>query len=763
MRIGIRLKLAFFSLFLLAVPLLGYQFIMELDNYLRQGQEQTLIGTARAVATALHERPGLFNKQSSYLTDVKPGMDLYAHSIIDPIQLDGRLADWQEYRELNLDLFYNGKYLLDKNQQGDYQESDLSFSHMVGIYNDYLYAFFEVTDDSVVMRPSDSLRVDRNDHLYIAFTNSAGEYKRYIIANRESGWLNAFELTDNLASHRPARPETQIQGHWRVKQAGRNTRSRGYNIELRIPIAMLNDNIAFAIVDHDKNAESQHVLRIGTADPSNQENLGALLVPSPEIENIIKGLQHSGARVWVIDKHHYKLARSGNITAPATTNNANTNSTNTSNTTAMSSQILDYIEQQWLLPLYYHILINPPEQFVDELENAFTLSGPEIDNALTGTPDTRWRVSNDKKVVIWSAAHPIWINNRVMGAVVVEQTTNSIRSLRNKALEKLFHIILAVIVGSLVSFLFAWRLSSRIRNLRNITETNIDAQGKIIGNMPLSTEKDEIGDLARTFHNAFSKLGHHQQYLEKMASRLSHELRTPIAIVKSSLENLSLRSPNEQSNEYIQRAQDGLDRLSKIFNKMSEASRLEQALIDFDNEPFELTELLKVCLQNYELVYPNRQFVLSLSDDIASTGNHSQTVSLVQMEGSPELFVQMLDKIIANAIDFSPPGSNIYVDLSGKHNAPLLQIINQGEPLPDNMQNQLFDSMVSVRSHEANPSLSAEPITDPHLGIGLYIARIIAEHHGGKISIDNYPASNKNSSPPLPDNINGVVVRIAFY
>jgi len=60
---------------------------------------------------------------------------------------------------------------------------------------------------------------------------------------------------------------------------------------------MLNDNIAFAIVDHDKNAESQHVLRIGTADPSNQENLGALLVPSPEIENIIKGLQRLSTNI----------------------------------------------------------------------------------------------------------------------------------------------------------------------------------------------------------------------------------------------------------------------------------------------------------------------------------------------------------------------------------------------------------------------------------------------------------------------------------
>ena len=82
LRIGIRIKLLFLSLFLFAIPWLGYQYVWEMESYLRTGQEQTLVGTARAVATALHERPKLFDNHASYLSDVKPGTDLYAHNII---------------------------------------------------------------------------------------------------------------------------------------------------------------------------------------------------------------------------------------------------------------------------------------------------------------------------------------------------------------------------------------------------------------------------------------------------------------------------------------------------------------------------------------------------------------------------------------------------------------------------------------------------------------------------------------------------------
>ena len=77
-RFSIRLQLLVLSLFLFAIPYLGYKYVWELEQYLRIGQEQTMIGTARAVATALHERPALFDSQSAYLQNVRPGTDLYA-------------------------------------------------------------------------------------------------------------------------------------------------------------------------------------------------------------------------------------------------------------------------------------------------------------------------------------------------------------------------------------------------------------------------------------------------------------------------------------------------------------------------------------------------------------------------------------------------------------------------------------------------------------------------------------------------------------
>ena len=75
-RFGLRTKLLLLSSFLFAIPWFGYQYVWEMEKYLRFGQEQTIIGTARALATSLHERPNLFNNQASFLPDVEKGKDL---------------------------------------------------------------------------------------------------------------------------------------------------------------------------------------------------------------------------------------------------------------------------------------------------------------------------------------------------------------------------------------------------------------------------------------------------------------------------------------------------------------------------------------------------------------------------------------------------------------------------------------------------------------------------------------------------------------
>jgi dedicated sortase system histidine kinase len=707
LRFSLRLKLLFFSSFLLASPWLGYQYVWEMETYLRIGQEQTMVGTARAVATALHERPALFDSQSAYLTDVKPGTDLYAHKITYPIQLDGKLDDWQDYQHLSI--AYGQQNLIDPIQ--NYQFDNLHFTHMVGQYDRFLYAMFDVTDNNVLLRTSNSLRIDKNDHLQIAMTDQDGLFQRYIIAPIQSGWVNAYLLKADLDSLQPERLETKIQGHWR------NTTS-GYQLELRFPLAMISSKIAFAIVDVDDPQTRSIAHIMGTANPSQLDSLGTVLVPSPEIEKILKGLKYSNARVWVVDKHMRVLARSGNIQRSNGVQSSSLNNLLGNTDSNHQKSGWGYIEKNWLLPLYYQILTKPPADFVDDLRDAFALQGQDISQALNGTPSSLWRLSSDNKAVIMSAAHPIYINETVMGAVVVEQTTNGIRTLRNRALEQQFHyILLVILISTLALFLIASRISWRIRKLRNETESAIDQQGKIIGDIVPSNVRDEIGDLSRTFAHVLSRLSQYNTYLENMASRLSHELRTPVAIVNSSLDILLLEQQNPESKQYVDRAKQGITRLSKILTNMSEATRLEQAIQSSDHEIFDLEELLRGCVAGYRLAYATRTFDIQVS------------VSSLNFHGSPELFAQMLDKIITNAVEFSEENSTINLHMINSDSGYVLTITNQGDLLPENMQHQLLNSMVSVRQPQ-NTEQS-------HLGLGLYIAKIIAQYHQGDIRIDN--------------------------
>lgn len=704
-RFSLRIQLLILSLFLFAIPFLGYKYVWELEQYLRIGQEQTMIGTARAVATALHERPALFDSQSAYLKDVRPGTDLYAPPIPAPIRLDGELNDWAKIRSLS------SRY--DKNDIVDTVDTKvtlpvtLSFNHMVGRYGQFLYAMFEVTDDTLLWRQPNSLSVERGDHLIIGMVAPNGELVRFIIAPYESGWVNAYKLAPSLTSSRAVENALNIQGKWQETASG-------YNIELRFPLALTTGALAFAIVDVDNPTTRVKNYAIGTANPNNVDELGTVITPSPEIERILSGLQYADSRVWVIDKHKRVLARAGDIQTAE--------GINVGERKASSSKIWQWVETHWLLPLYYNILTKPPEAFIDELDKAYALEGQELGAALIGQPESLWRLSSDNKAIILSAAYPIFIDGDVMGAVVVEQTTNGIRTLRNRALEQLFHVILAVmLLGTLGLLLFASRISNRIRTLRDSTEAIIDRNGKIIGALPPSKHFDEIGDLSRSFSNVLSRLTQYNSYLENMASRLSHELRTPIAVVKSSLDMLAQVKDTDQQEVFIERAQSGISRLSNILNSMSEASRLEQAIEGEEKIIFDIGRVLSGCIEGYRHAYPQRVFALEHIEQS------------LRVSGSPDLIAQMLDKIIANAVDFSHDNDTISTVVTVKDKHVVLTVTNPGPCLPEGMKSELLHSMVSVRKENE----SQHSPHSVHLGLGLYIANIIAAFHHGTLSLNN--------------------------
>jgi signal transduction histidine kinase len=100
----------------------------------------------------------------------------------------------------------------------------------------------------------------------------------------------------------------------------------------------------------------------------------------------------------------------------------------------------------------------------------------------------------------------------------------------------------------------------------------------------------------------------------------------------------------------------------------------------------------------------------------------------VPLYGAPELIAQALDKLFDNALSFTAPDGWIRIALKeGDDGEARIVVANRGPHLPDSMQGQLFDSLVSVRGAGAKAGA-------PHLGLGLYVVRLVAELHQGRVS-----------------------------
>jgi signal transduction histidine kinase len=200
-----------------------------------------------------------------------------------------------------------------------------------------------------------------------------------------------------------------------------------------------------------------------------------------------------------------------------------------------------------------------------------------------------------------------------------------------------------------------------------------------------------------------------------MGARLTHEFRTPVAEERSSLDNLAMQNLPDDARQYMRRAEEGLARLSKLITRLSEARRLEHALREGERVVYDAREVVAGCVEGYRAAYPHMAFETRIMETPA------------RIDGSPDLLAQALDKLVANAISFATPGSAITVTIEPSGSDALLAVDNMGPRLPGTPEERarLFDSMVSQRDDGA---ASAEP----HLGLGLYVVRLVAEFHHGR-------------------------------
>jgi signal transduction histidine kinase len=238
----------------------------------------------------------------------------------------------------------------------------------------------------------------------------------------------------------------------------------------------------------------------------------------------------------------------------------------------------------------------------------------------------------------------------------------------------------------------------------------VGSDGKIQLRMPESAGADEIGALARGFERLLGRLNEHTQYLRTLGGKLSHELRTPLTIVRSSLDNLESEGLRDDQLRYITRAREGTQRLQSILSALGAAARVEESIKQSDRVNFDLRDLLQSAVAAYRDGFPSARLSLELPENPCF------------VLGAPDLLVQLLDKLVENAVDFCTPDGGIVVRLQRVQACYALQIENDGPLIPPQLMGSLFESLFEQRQGQDDK---------PHFGLGLYIVRLIAEFHGG--------------------------------
>jgi signal transduction histidine kinase len=186
-----------------------------------------------------------------------------------------------------------------------------------------------------------------------------------------------------------------------------------------------------------------------------------------------------------------------------------------------------------------------------------------------------------------------------------------------------------------------------------------------------------------------------------------------MTVVQSSLDNLQHENLPDSSLPFLRRAEEGVSRLQGILASLREAARIEQSVGQGDFEVLDLSELVPLLCNGYRDAFPNRRF------EFFGTGTPCT------VRGAPEQLAQMLDKLVENAVEFSPQQGRIQLRLEAVGAGWRLGVANEGPRLPAKARQRLFDSLVSLRGKRDGA---------PHLGLGLHIVKLIAENHGGSVS-----------------------------
>lgn len=442
----------------------------------------------------------------------------------------------------------------------------------------------------------------------------------------------------------------------------------GYDVEIRLPGKWLEPKRRLAIsVVNVFNENERNIENIVSTHTLDNNTLNPLLFQSHEISRVLKNLTESDSRICVIDK--YRRVRA-------------------------------VIGGQALHTSLCHAIDKVSETLVNKV--------------LLGKAQVK-RIEEEGETII-VAARPVFDGDEVMGAVLVSKNSRQILSLQRDTLNDVVLATLGIFFLVIISLLFfsSW-LAFRINRLKNQTASLIDDSGRFIKHIHLSdtNHRDEIGELSRSFSSILDKLNRYTCFLETVPRMLRHEILNPVNTISMSLQKLQ----QENDAADIVTACNAIKQLQLIVSSLTEAANIDEALIQDEVEIIDIAALLSEYVNNSQRKHPD-----------ATLRYHGKNKG-VFVQGNDIRIVQLLDKVKDNALDFALVETEISFQLDvSQGNKAIIHVKNEGEFIPQEQQDLLFQGMISHRPVKSET---------PHLGIGLYVAFQIAKFHQGMLKIAN--------------------------
>ena len=342
-----------------------------------------------------------------------------------------------------------------------------------------------------------------------------------------------------------------------------------------------------------------------------------------------------------------------------------------------------------------------------------------INQALQGKTHQQYRMDKNNDPISLMSSTPLIMKNRIIGAIVVEERMENLFSKNLNYFYRLIGIgatiFFIVIIGLLIH---TASLSRRIIRLDNDVKRTFDLQGRITD--LVFTDKvtkgyhDELSDLRYHISEMLQQLGAYERYLKQLPKTLRHEIHNPLNRLSMALSLIE----QEHQSSHLGHAQHALAQLKQLISSLSEATSIEDSLQSQTPEAFPLGEMMKHYLNNISTLHPEWQ--LEYQCELNST-------EIVLGDGF--MIEQMMDKLLSNAADFSDNKYPVKIHCYKQANKAIISILNSGPLLPEGYEKQVFDGMTSIRALNQD--------NQAHLGLGLYIVKLIAYFHKGDVTAEN--------------------------